>query len=67
MQFSLEAHRVNAGLRQQDVADIMGVSRQTIINIETGKSSMKGMYIYAFAKLYGVEIDNIQVPQKNLQ
>ena len=62
MQMSLKALRVNAGLTQQDVADIFEVSRQTILNWENGEETPKGVVVYAMAKLYKVEIDNIRVP-----
>lgn len=62
MQFSLKALRVNSGLTQQDVADILEVSRQSVLNWENGKEKPKGLVIYAMAKLYNAEIDNIRVP-----
>lgn len=61
IQLSLAALRVNAGMTQQDVADRLGVSRSTVIKWENGEE-VKGIVIYALAKLYGVEIDNIRVP-----
>jgi len=62
MQMSLKALRVNAGLTQQDVADIFEVSRQSIMDWENGEEAPKGLVIYAMAKLYNAEIDNIRVP-----
>lgn len=62
MQLSLEALRVNAGMTQQDVADRLGVSRQTVIKWESGDVVMKELVIYALAKLYNVDIDTIRVP-----
>lgn len=59
-QLSLSALRVNAGLTQQDVADILGVSRFTVMKWEKG-DGLKSIVIYALAKLYRVEIDNIRV------
>ena len=37
IQVSLAAARVNAGLTQQDVADKMNISKQTIVNWENGR------------------------------
>ena len=34
---TLKEYRKNAGLTQEDLADAMGVSRQTIISVERGK------------------------------
>lgn len=65
MILSLEALRVNAGMTQQDVADKLGVSRQTVIKWEGGFVEPKELVIYALAKLYNVEIDNIRVPATN--
>lgn len=62
MQLSLKALRVNSGYTQQDVADIFEVSRQTVMNWENGKQIPNGLVIYAMAKLYKTEIDNIRVP-----
>jgi transcriptional regulator with XRE-family HTH domain len=62
MQLTLEALRVNAGMTQQDVADRLGVSRQTVIKWENGYVEPKELVIYALAKLYNVELDMIRVP-----
>ncbi len=62
MQWSLEAVRVNVGMTQQDVADKLGVSRQTVAKWESGNAEPKEIVIYALAKLYNVDIDLIRVP-----
>lgn len=62
MRLSLEALRVNAGMTQQDVADVLGVSRSTVIKWESDVVDKKGLVIYALSKLYGAEIDNIRIP-----
>ncbi len=62
MRLSLESLRVNAGMTQQDVADILGVSRSTVMKWERGDVAPKGLVIYALSKLYSVEIDNIRIP-----
>jgi len=61
LQLSLSALRVNKGMTQQDVADRLGVSRQTVAKWENGES-VSELVIYALAYLYGVEIDVIRVP-----
>jgi len=61
-QMTLEALRVNRGLTQQDVADKLGVSRQTVGKWESGEVRPKELVIYALAKLYDVDIDVIKVP-----
>lgn len=61
MQLTLEALRVNVGMTQQDVADRLGVSRTTVIKWEKGDVQPKELVIYALAKLYNVDIDNIRI------
>ena len=62
MQLSLKALRVNAGLTQQDVADRLGVSRQTVLNWEKENWNPDEVVIYALAYLYKTDIDNIRIP-----
>lgn len=63
---SIKALRVNNEMSQQDVADILGVSKPTVIKWEKGDVKPKGLVIFALAKLYGVEVGNIAIRQKNL-
>ncbi|WP_425463264.1 helix-turn-helix transcriptional regulator [Macrococcus equipercicus] len=58
---SIKAWRTNANLTQQDVADILGVTKQTVINWEKSKTKPNGLIIYALAKLYKTEVDYIEV------
>lgn len=57
---SLKAWRVNRGFSQQDVADRLGVSRQTVIKWEQDDARNSGLVLYALAKLYEVDLDNIK-------
>ena len=59
----INAARVAAGLTQEELAEKMGVSRQTIINWETGKQEMKTLYLYAFCHVTGFSEDDILVPK----
>lgn len=61
-EMSLQALRVNANMTQQDVADRLGVSRLTVMKWESGKAEPKELVIYALAKLYNVELDDIKIP-----
>ncbi|MDW4093341.1 helix-turn-helix transcriptional regulator [Staphylococcus saprophyticus] len=63
---SIKALRINKEMNQQDVADILGVSKPTVIKWEKGDVEPKGLVIYALAKLYEVEVENIDIRQKNL-
>ncbi|MBC3134612.1 helix-turn-helix transcriptional regulator [Staphylococcus warneri] len=64
---TIKALRVNNDMNQQDVADILGVSKPTVIKWEKGEVEPKGLVIYALAKLYNVEIEDIDIRQKFLK
>ena len=59
LKISLEAARVNAGLSQKEVADILKVSNKTVSNWENGKSFPDAPQIVKICELYGVSYDNI--------
>ena len=62
---TLAAARVNAGYTQEALAEKMGVSRQAIINWESGKSEIKTAYLYMFCGLTGFSEDDILLPIKS--
>ena len=62
---TLEAARVNTGLTQADLAEKMGVSRQTVVDWESGKREMKTAYLYMFCGLTGFSEDDILLPVKS--
>ena len=59
MKFSLKAARVNAGLTQDDVVKALGMSKNTIVNYEKGRSVPDIEMGKALAKLYGMSVDDI--------
>lgn len=61
-QLSLAAIRVDRGMTQQDVADRLGVSKNLVVNWESGDKPIKDVYIYALAYLYKTDIDNMRIP-----
>lgn len=66
MAMSMKALRVNANLTQDDVARILGISRDYYQQIENGKiADVKPLYIYAFCKLVGCNLDDISLPEKS--
>lgn len=62
LQISLAAARVNAGLTQEEVAKKMGVTKQTIINLEKGRTKPGIPELSFLANLYGIPINNIFLP-----
>lgn len=59
--FSLSTLRNYRGMSYQDVADKLNVTVEEVIQWENGEQ-ISGLVIYALAKLYRVEVDNIRVP-----
>lgn len=59
---TLEACRVNANLKQRDLADKLGVSRATIGNWEKGKTSPTVPQLEKISLLTGVPINFIFIP-----
>ena len=62
---TLEAARVNAGLTQVQLADKMGVSRQSVIDWENGKREMRTPYLYLFCRITGFSEDDILLPLRS--
>lgn len=62
IQISLEAARVNANMTQQDVAEKMGVSRQTIVNWEKGRVAPGIPEIEMLSRLYSMPQDFFIIP-----
>lgn len=61
---TLEAARVNTGLTQAQLAEKMGVSRQSVIDWENGKREMRTPYLYLFCQLTGFSEDDILLPKR---
>lgn len=60
---TLEAARVNAKLTQEELAQKMGVSRQSVFDWENGKREMKPAYLYMFCGITGFTEDDILLPK----
>lgn len=56
---SLKAARVNAGLTQDEAAKKIGVTRDTLRNWETGKSSPNVVVFKTIENVYGMSYDDI--------
>ena len=51
--------RTVAGLRQEDLADRLGVSRQTVISIESGRYNPSLELAWRLSKALGVTIEEL--------
>lgn len=64
IQISLAAARVNAKMTQNDVAEALKVTRQTIVNWENGKVIPGAMQLDCLSRLYDIPVDNFSLPLK---
>jgi putative transcriptional regulator len=64
MRNELRALRQAHALTQQQLAEALGVSRQTVISIEAGKYDPSLMLAFAIAKLFEVRIEDVFYPDK---
>ena len=61
---SLAAARVNAEMTQEEVAEIMHVSKNTIINWEKGRVEVSFAILNTLASIYNYPADFISLPKK---
>lgn len=59
MKNRIEAIRKERGIRQEDFARSMGVSRQTISSLENGRYNPSIMLAYKIAKYFGMSIEDV--------
>lgn len=59
---TLEAARVNKGWTQAELAEKMGVSRQSVFDWENGKRQMRPAYVMLFCNVVGLSEDDIILP-----
>ncbi len=60
---SLRAARVNANLTQVEAAKAMGKTKQTIVNWESGASSIKYTDLVKLSELYQIPIAYLIIPE----
>lgn len=60
MRISLKAARINAGLRQTDIAIALGVDRKTVGSWENGKSMPTADKVEPICAILGVNYDAIK-------
>ena len=59
--------RTQAGLTQQQLADLVHVSSRTIISIEKGQYNPSLMLAYRMAKVFGVTVEELCCLEENLE
>ncbi len=59
MENRLEQLRAQKGLTQQELADLAGVSRQTIISLERGRYNPSITLAFRLARLFGVTVEEL--------
>ena len=63
----LKAARVAAGLTQEELAQKMEVSRQSIISWENGDSEIKLAFLHLYCDITGFSVDDIILPSESTQ
>ena len=61
MKNRIEEIRKARGIRQEELAQQLGVSRQTISSLETGRYNPSIFLAYKVAKLFGMTIEEVFV------
>ena len=59
MKNKIEAIRKERGIRQEDFATSLGVSRQTISSLETGRYNPSIFLAYKIARYFGLTIEEV--------
>ena len=59
MKNRLEALRRQRAIRQEDLAQALGVSRQTVISLEKGKYNPSLALAFKLARYFGLSIEDI--------
>lgn len=62
IQISLEAARVNAGLKQEPAAKKLKITAKTLSNYERGITAIPGHILKKAAKIYNVPEEMIRLP-----
>ena len=61
MKNRIEAIRKERGIRQEEFATSLGVSRQTISSLENGRYNPSILLAYKIAKFFGMSIEEVFV------
>lgn len=64
MRNSLRALREAAGMSQQECADALGVTRQTVISIEKGHFDPRLSLAFRISRVFGRPVDEVFTPDE---
>lgn len=67
MKNRLEALRKARGIRQEELADAMGVSRQTIGSLENGRYNPSILLAFRLARYFEMSIEDIFIYEEETQ
>ena len=67
MKNRIESIRKERGIRQDEFAKLMGVSRQTISSLETGRYNPSISLAYKIAKYFGMTIEEVFIFGEEVQ
>jgi len=67
MKNRIEEIRKERGIRQDEFAKLMGVSRQTISSLETGRYNPSISLAYKIAKYFGMTIEEVFIFEEEVQ
>ena len=59
MKNKIEAIRKERGIRQEELAKVLGVSRQTISSLENGRYNPSILLAHNIAKYFGMTIEEV--------
>lgn len=62
----IEQIRKERGIRQDEFAKLMGVSRQTISSLETGRYNPSIFLAYKIAKFFGLTIEEVFIFEEEI-
>ena len=55
----IHVYRATRRMTQQELADLVGVSRQTIMQLERNRYNPSMLLVYAIAQVFGVTIEEL--------
>ena len=62
----MKEHRARLGLKQEELAKLVGVRRETIGNLEKGRYNPSLVLAWNIAKVFGVPIEEVFTVERNI-